>query len=78
MADKLTRIAVINTDKCKPKNCNQECKKSCPVVKMGKLCIEVKSSDKIAFLSEELCNGCGICVKSVLFKLLLLLIYLKN
>lgn len=41
----------------------QECKKSCPVVKMGKLCIEVGPNDKKAFLSEELCIGCGICVK---------------
>ncbi len=41
----------------------QECKKSCPVVKMGKLCIEVTSTDKKAFISEELCIGCGICVK---------------
>ncbi len=41
----------------------QECKKSCPVVKMGKLCIEVGPTDKKAFLSEELCIGCGICVK---------------
>ena len=23
-------------DKCKPKKCKQECKKSCPVVRMGK------------------------------------------
>ena len=36
MADKLTRIAIVSTDKCKPKKCRQECKKSCPVVRMGK------------------------------------------
>jgi len=30
---------------------------------MGKLCIEVSSKDKVAFISEELCNGCGLCVK---------------
>ena len=29
----------------------------------GKLCIEVKPTDKIAFISEFLCIGCGICVK---------------
>ena len=29
----------------------------------GRLCIEVKPSDKIAFISEILCIGCGICVK---------------
>jgi len=59
----LTRIAIVNAEKCKPSKCNLECKKSCPVVRMGKLCIEVGSKDKIAFLSEELCIGCGICVK---------------
>ena len=39
--DRLTRIAVVNTDRCKPKRCNHECKRSCPVVRMGKQCIEV-------------------------------------
>ncbi|KAG0231618.1 Fe-S cluster-binding ribosome biosynthesis protein [Actinomortierella wolfii] len=63
MSDSLTRIAIVNNDKCKPKKCRQECKKSCPVVKMGKLCIEVTPNSKIAFISEELCIGCGICVK---------------
>lgn len=29
----------------------------------GKLCIEVTPASKIAFISEELCIGCGICVK---------------
>ena len=33
--DKLTRIAIVNSDKCKPKKCRQECKKSCPVVRQG-------------------------------------------
>lgn len=37
MADqRLTRIAIVSSDKCKPKKCRQECKKSCPVVKTGK------------------------------------------
>merc|ERR1711977_489201 len=68
MADKLTRIAIVNEDKCKPKKCRQECKKSCPVVRMGKLCIEVAPTSKIAFISEELCIGCGICVKKCPFE----------
>lgn len=66
--DKLTRIAIVNADKCKPKRCRQECKKSCPVVRMGKLCIEVTPNDKIAIISEELCIGCGICVKKCPFE----------
>lgn len=66
--DKLTRIAIVTADKCKPKRCRQECKKSCPVVRMGKLCIEVTPNDKIAAISEELCIGCGICVKKCPFE----------
>ncbi|KAL1917097.1 uncharacterized protein VTP21DRAFT_5295 [Calcarisporiella thermophila] len=65
--DKLTRIAIVNNDKCKPKKCRQECKKSCPVNRMGKLCIEVTPESKISFISEELCIGCGICVKKCPF-----------
>nr|GAT46438.1 RNAse L inhibitor-type ATP-binding cassette protein [Mycena chlorophos] len=68
MSDKITRIAIVDSNKCKPKRCAQECKKSCPVVKMGKLCIEVKPTDKIAFISEFLCIGCGICVKKCPFE----------
>ncbi|KAI9179358.1 Fe-S cluster-binding ribosome biosynthesis protein [Blastocladiella emersonii ATCC 22665] len=67
MSDKLTRIAIVSEDKCKPKKCRQECKKSCPVVRMGKLCIEVGATSKIAFISEELCIGCGICPKKCPF-----------
>ncbi|CAG8780459.1 26969_t:CDS:2, partial [Dentiscutata erythropus] len=67
MSDKLTRIAIVSSDKCKPKKCRQECKKSCPVVRMGKLCIEVTPDSKIAFISEELCIGCGICIKKCPF-----------
>merc|ERR1711970_67481 len=67
-SDKLTRIAIVSTDKCKPKKCRQECKKSCPVVRMGKLCIEATTGDKIATIYESLCIGCGICVKKCPFE----------
>ncbi|CAZ80150.1 unnamed protein product [Tuber melanosporum] len=67
MADKLTRIAIVSTDKCKPKKCRQECKKSCPVVRTGRLCIEVTPESRIAFISEQLCIGCGICPKKCPF-----------
>ncbi|XP_035721857.1 ATP-binding cassette sub-family E member 1-like [Vespa mandarinia] len=66
--DRLTRIAIVNSDKCKPKRCRQECKRSCPVVRMGKLCIEVTPYSKKASISEELCIGCGICVKKCPFE----------
>jgi ATP-binding cassette subfamily E protein 1 len=52
MSDENSRIAIVSSDKCKPKRCKQECKKKCPVVRMGKLCIEVAPTDKLAFISE--------------------------
>jgi ATP-binding cassette subfamily E protein 1 len=66
--DKLQRIAIVQGDRCKPKRCSLDCKRSCPVVRQdskqkGKLCIEVTQENKICFISEELCIGCGICVK---------------
>eukprot|EP00462_Mataza_sp_D1_P001721 CAMPEP_0175094666 /NCGR_PEP_ID=MMETSP0086_2-20121207/3719_1 /TAXON_ID=136419 /ORGANISM="Unknown Unknown, Strain D1" /LENGTH=631 /DNA_ID=CAMNT_0016367813 /DNA_START=26 /DNA_END=1921 /DNA_ORIENTATION=+ len=74
----LTRIAIVNSDKCKPKKCRQECKKNCPVVRMGKLCIEVASSSKICFISESLCCGCGICVKKCPFQAITIINLPKN
>ena len=62
-----SRIAILEKDKCKPKKCSQECKRHCPVVRMGKLCIEVEKTSKNAYLAEELCIGCGICVKKCPF-----------
>ncbi|KAI5428713.1 ABC transporter E family member 2 isoform X1 [Lathyrus oleraceus] len=70
MSDRLTRIAIVSNDRCKPKKCRQECKKSCPVVRTGRLCIEVTSQSKIAYISEELCIGCGICVKKCPFEVI--------
>ncbi|KAJ1739495.1 Fe-S cluster-binding ribosome biosynthesis protein, partial [Coemansia sp. RSA 1086] len=67
MSDKLTRIAIVSSDKCKPKKCRQECKKVCPVNKMGKVCIDVWPTSKISLISEDLCIGCGMCVKKCPF-----------
>merc|ERR1712137_675974 len=68
MSEKLTRIAIINSEKCKPTRCRQECKRACPVVLQGKLCVEVTPKSKIAWISEFLCIGCGICVKKCPFE----------
>ncbi len=66
-SEKKLRIAVVDPERCKPKKCNQECKTNCPVVRMGKLCVVVTKKDKTASISEELCNGCGICTKKCPF-----------
>lgn len=65
--EKVRRIAIVNPDRCKPKKCKQECKRVCPVVKMGKECIIVKPTSTIATISEELCVGCTMCIKKCPF-----------
>ena len=64
--DKL-RIAIINSDKCKPKKCALECSKTCPVNKQDKQCISVTKNSKICFISEHMCIGCGLCIKKCPF-----------
>eukprot|EP00890_Picochlorum_soloecismus_P006700 jgi/Picsp_1/855/NSC_04343-R1_rnase l inhibitor-like protein len=76
--ESLTRVAIVGAEKCKPKKCRQECKKSCPVVKIGKLCIEVSPSSKLAWISEQLCIGCGICVKKCPFEAIMIINLPKN
>ncbi len=56
------RIAVVDSDLCQSKKCGLECIKECPVNINGQECI-VLPENKIALISEELCIGCGICVK---------------
>lgn len=68
MSESKLRIAIVSADKCKPKKCRQECKRNCPVAKTGKQCIVADPTSKIAYISETLCIGCGICVKKCPFE----------
>ncbi len=58
------RIAVVDKERCQPKKCSQECYKYCPVVRTGGEAIVIEEK---AVISEELCQGCGICVKKCPF-----------
>ncbi len=57
------RVAVLDKDLCQPKKCGLECIKYCPVNKSGADCITLNEDTKKAQIDEEICNGCGICVK---------------
>ncbi len=58
------RIAVIDYRRCKPEKCGKECRSFCPRVRAGD---EVVAINDKASISEELCIGCGICVKKCPF-----------
>ena len=57
------RVAVLDRDLCQPQKCGQECIKYCPVNKSGTECITLNDETGKAQISEQACNGCGICVK---------------
>jgi ATP-binding cassette subfamily E protein 1 len=62
----MTRVAVLDADKCKVKKCGQICVKICPMVRSKLEAIRIE--DNKAVISEILCSGCGICVKKCPFK----------
>ncbi len=59
----MTRIAVIEKEKCNPSGCGDYlCIRLCPVNRTGEECI-VRGDDNKAGINTELCTGCGICSK---------------
>lgn len=61
------RIAVLDQELCQPRKCGLECIVYCPVNKTGGECIIQRPSDGKALISEDLCTGCGICIKKCPF-----------
>jgi len=57
------RVAVLDKELCQPKKCGLECIKYCPVNKSGADCIVLDEETNKAVIDEDICNGCGICVK---------------
>ncbi len=67
----MARVAVVDRDLCKPKNCSLECIAFCPLNRDGGKCITLSNEDRskaIAVIDESICNGCSICVKKCPFE----------
>ncbi|HJJ88722.1 MAG TPA: ribosome biogenesis/translation initiation ATPase RLI [Methanocorpusculum sp.] len=63
------RIAIVHKDRCHPRKCGQECIAYCPRVRTGDETIQI-GVHGCAEISEELCVGCGICIKKCPFEAL--------
>lgn len=61
------RVAVLDQELCQPRKCGLECIVYCPVNKTGGECIIQRPNDGKALISEDLCTGCGICIKKCPF-----------
>jgi ATP-binding cassette subfamily E protein 1 len=60
------RIAIVHKDRCHAKKCGTECILYCPRVRTGDETVVIGEDGK-ALISEELCVGCGICIKKCPF-----------
>ena len=57
----MTRISILDKDRCQPKKCDYLCIHYCPGVRMEEDTIVIDEDTKKPLISEELCEGCGIC-----------------
>jgi len=60
------RIAIVHKDRCHSRKCGTECILYCPRVRTGDETVIIGAEGK-AVISEELCVGCGICIKKCPF-----------
>jgi ATP-binding cassette subfamily E protein 1 len=66
-AESTHRVAVLDEELCQPRKCGLECIVYCPVNKTGGECIIQRPDDGKAVISEDLCTGCGICIRKCPF-----------
>ncbi len=58
----MPRIAIVDNEKLKDMELKKHIQSVCPVNRAGKECIQIEDDGKLS-IDENLCTGCGICVK---------------
>ncbi|MFH0896625.1 MAG: hypothetical protein V1850_01060, partial [Candidatus Bathyarchaeota archaeon] len=51
----MARVAVIDSDRCRPKDCNTVCIKYCPLVRSDVEAIKIEEGGKKPVIFETLC-----------------------
>jgi len=64
----MVRVATIDRDLCQPHKCSLECTRFCPLNRTGTKAIEIPEGERKPVIYEEICIGCGICVRKCPFK----------
>jgi ATP-binding cassette subfamily E protein 1 len=63
----VVRIAIVDRDRCRPKDCHQECIRFCPIVRAGREIVFIDKTSGKAAIDEDGCIGCGICINKCPF-----------
>jgi len=63
----MTRVAVLDRERCKPDDCGIPCYRFCPEVLNRRYAIKFVEGEKKPIILEDVCTGCGICIKKCPF-----------
>ncbi|MEM2094254.1 MAG: ribosome biogenesis/translation initiation ATPase RLI [Candidatus Bathyarchaeia archaeon] len=61
-------MAILDRERCRPKDCGLVCINFCPLVRSKVGAIQIELGNEKPTIFENLCTGCGICIRKCPFK----------